>query len=301
MYVYKITNKINDKIYIGQTTRSIEQRWKEHCRDYSCRALANAIKKYGKENFTISILQKCSSIDELNKKEQYYITQLKTLSPFGYNLNTGGCNYKISPELRSELSKNQLKRFKNPEELEKLSKRALKMWKNPKYRNKMIERLKRRALDKEYRRKVAKINGGKPFKVYKIIQSIGSKSSLKVIKVKYVGEWYCQSICGEDLGLQSKSITACLNKDNTRRRQIRGYIFKYSSDNQSILDIVNRPIVRKGDREFSVYTIDGIFIQNFTSKKYCGEYLGINAKGISNCLNGYNKSYKGYLFNYIDK
>ena len=34
-YIYKITNTINDKIYIGKTLQSIEERWKEHCRDYT--------------------------------------------------------------------------------------------------------------------------------------------------------------------------------------------------------------------------------------------------------------------------
>ena len=59
--VYKITNKINGKIYIGQTTRTFEQRWKEHCNDAmnfkDIYLFHNAIRKYGKENFECEILE----------------------------------------------------------------------------------------------------------------------------------------------------------------------------------------------------------------------------------------------------
>ena len=62
MYIYKITNKINKKIYIGQTTRSIEERWKGHCKpSMTARSLiSRAIQKYGKENFIIEHVVTCS-------------------------------------------------------------------------------------------------------------------------------------------------------------------------------------------------------------------------------------------------
>ena len=57
-YIYKITNLINQKAYIGKTTSTIEKRWKEHCQDYKRRQyekrpLYDAMNKYGIENFSI--------------------------------------------------------------------------------------------------------------------------------------------------------------------------------------------------------------------------------------------------------
>ena len=58
MIVYKVTNKINNKIYIGITTRNINIRWKEHC-NLRARSsiLKSAISKYGKDNFIIEEIE----------------------------------------------------------------------------------------------------------------------------------------------------------------------------------------------------------------------------------------------------
>lgn len=105
MIVYKITNKINGKSYIGQTTESLSKRWARHCRSGShCTALKNAIKKYGKENFKIEIIFKTNLVDELNKNESHFINYFNSLVPNGYNMNTGGFNPMAVPETRAKLS-----------------------------------------------------------------------------------------------------------------------------------------------------------------------------------------------------
>lgn len=57
--IYKITNNINNKIYIGQSVH-IKRRWAEHCKPSSDSLISKAIKKYGKDNFTFEIIEKCS-------------------------------------------------------------------------------------------------------------------------------------------------------------------------------------------------------------------------------------------------
>ena len=69
--IYKIQNQINGKIYIGQSIH-IEQRWKEHCQAPIHSLIAQAIHKYGKENFTFEIIEECS-VDDLDKLEEQYI------------------------------------------------------------------------------------------------------------------------------------------------------------------------------------------------------------------------------------
>jgi group I intron endonuclease len=105
MLVYLITNKINEKQYVGQTTQSLPRRWKFHCsKNSNCLALKSAIQKYGIDNFSIEIVYTASSLEELNKKEIEFINKFNTLSPNGYNLTTGGLNYIRSEESRKKKS-----------------------------------------------------------------------------------------------------------------------------------------------------------------------------------------------------
>ena len=102
MYVYKITNQINEKVYIGQSIRPIEERFKRHLTDSLNNVLdthlARAIRKYGKDSFYIELIDVANTQDELNKKEQYYIKEYNSIIN-GYNetdalYKCGGNTYK---------------------------------------------------------------------------------------------------------------------------------------------------------------------------------------------------------------
>jgi group I intron endonuclease len=110
--VYKVSNKINDKCYIGQTVRSLELRKKEHLnQNRSFKTLfQNALYKHGPESFDWEILFETDNIDELNEKEIYYIKKYNTLEN-GYNLTTGGMNGTYSKESKKKLSKIAKKRI----------------------------------------------------------------------------------------------------------------------------------------------------------------------------------------------
>lgn len=91
--IYKITNQINNKVYIGKTLKTIEERFLEHIKDSSriCeekRPLYNAFNKYGIDNFTISLIEKVK-LDQLSSREQYWIQQYNSYSN-GYNATIGG-------------------------------------------------------------------------------------------------------------------------------------------------------------------------------------------------------------------
>ena len=94
--IYKIVNNINGKIYIGQTRISESQRWQQHVWHANNESnddsllLCRAIKKYGKENFTRSILEQCNN-DLLNEREEYWIAYYDaTNRSVGYNIALGG-------------------------------------------------------------------------------------------------------------------------------------------------------------------------------------------------------------------
>lgn len=90
--IYKITNQVNGKVYIGQSV-DIQRRWKEHrirpfnsnSEQYNC-PLYRSIRKYGIENFNFIVLEECS-INDLNEKEQFYIKKYNSINrDYGYNL-----------------------------------------------------------------------------------------------------------------------------------------------------------------------------------------------------------------------
>ena len=90
-YIYQITNKLNGKIYIGKTERSVQERWKEHCRDYlkercEIRPLYRAMKKYGVENFFIEVIEETDNPEE---REVFWIQQKGSFKS-GYNATLGG-------------------------------------------------------------------------------------------------------------------------------------------------------------------------------------------------------------------
>lgn len=92
-YIYKITNLINGKVYIGKTLDTIEKRWKDHKSDSvrpRCekRPLYSAMNKYGVENFIIEEVEKCSE-KELSEREKYWIEFYHSFHD-GYNATTGG-------------------------------------------------------------------------------------------------------------------------------------------------------------------------------------------------------------------
>lgn len=108
--IYLITNKINDKKYIGQTIQPINRRWTRHVYDANhikTTAIACAIRKYGKENFEIRQIASVESNDPLfwlNKLEPLYIKAYNSLSPNGYNLDDGGKNKRMHSDSKKKLS-----------------------------------------------------------------------------------------------------------------------------------------------------------------------------------------------------
>ena len=102
--VYRITNKLDGMSYVGQTTRSVEGRFKEHSR-YKKSHIGNAIRKYGAENFTIEILDVCETPEQLNERERFRIAELDCQHPNGYNYTDGGeRDFRILPETCAKMS-----------------------------------------------------------------------------------------------------------------------------------------------------------------------------------------------------
>lgn len=94
MLIYKITNKLNGKVYIGQTTKTLDQRRKGHiqaAKNGVNHHLYNAMNKYGIENFEFEEICRTNSKSELNYLEAKYILEYDSVRN-GYNMGYGGDN-----------------------------------------------------------------------------------------------------------------------------------------------------------------------------------------------------------------
>ena len=103
MYIYEIVNAETGDKYIGQTINNIEYRFRKH-RELASRGggykLHNAMRKYGVDKFSISIIDTATTEQELNEKEEYYISSVK---PY-YNILSGG-HFRLPPESIEKMRK----------------------------------------------------------------------------------------------------------------------------------------------------------------------------------------------------
>jgi group I intron endonuclease len=116
-----IRNKLNEKIYIGQTTQPIKERLGQHRRKSSgCSAIYDAIKKHGWENFEKDWYE-CPD-EDLNFDEELMEEMLGTLAPNGYNLRKGGGSHgKMSDETKQKMRKSHLGKILSDEHIKNIS------------------------------------------------------------------------------------------------------------------------------------------------------------------------------------
>ena len=169
--IYKITNLINNKIYIGQSI-NIEKRWAcekcGNCNDH----LTRAFKKYGIDNFNFEIIEECQQ-SELNEKESYYIMLFKSFDEKnGYNMTLGGdANGKYTFELSKEKERQRFKRYREN------NKEKIKQRNKEKYL-KNIDNNRKKALERYYNNQEKRILSNKIWKE-------NNKDKVKLQQKKY--------------------------------------------------------------------------------------------------------------------
>jgi group I intron endonuclease len=210
MTIYKITNKLNGKAYIGQTTKANPfHRIDKHFRcksNHNVYYLQSAIRKYGEEHFSVEILETASNIDNLNQLEIHYIEQFKTLAPNGYNLKSGGKQGGVC----SETTKQKISLIKKGKP--NLALRGRKF--SASHRAKLSEV--RKSVPKTAKQKA----------VHKlVIDSL--KQPVKAINVSSGKEVFFQSIqdCADYLGLVPSCVSRVLNA-RQNRKQHKGWKFE---------------------------------------------------------------------------
>ena len=225
--IYIITNKINNKFYIGQSN-DIFRRFMEHknLNKKGCRLLHAAIKKYGVENFKFEILEECT-IENLDRKEIFYIEKLQP----EYNISLGGQGAKghsVSEDVRKILSEKSKEQWDNLSE-EGKRKRIINNLKGP---------AKGHSVSEETRIKLRLVSLGKIQSQETIERRKKTMQEKKKTGWRKNGDYakkriYClttnQSFeslkqAGIELGLNPSSISGVLKG---RYKTTKGYVFKY--------------------------------------------------------------------------
>jgi len=206
--VYKLTNKQNGKIYIGITNQGVATRWCKHCSDARSNSpfpLHNAIRKYGKENFQIEIIEviKNKDYDYLKERECFWIKEFDSYNrKLGYNLTLGGDG--TFGRFHSEKTKEKIREKAKGRKLSEITKQLLSnIHKNRVYSKKELQIRSQNGINT--RKKVLQYTLNNIFiKEYKSI----SEAALKI-------------------GINRRNISSCLSNNKPNHKTSGGFIWKY--------------------------------------------------------------------------
>jgi len=270
--VYVHTNKINGKMYVGQTCQKPEYRWGNGKNYEECPYFYNAINKYGWDAFDHEIIAANLTKSEADNLEKLLIKQFNTMDPdVGYNLKEGGTNGTFSEVSRKKMSESQTgKRLgenhpmygksHSEDARAKISNNLRKNWDDSEFRVKMSEVRQRLWEDEEYRQKQIAARTGKK-------RSDETRQKLS------------NAMMGEKNPMYGKCVS-----DETKQ--------KMSESHKK---------ARKNSRRVNQYTIDGIFVKTWDYLAQITNELTINSSDIRRCCQLQRKSAGGFAWRYADE
>jgi len=184
-FIYLVTNTTNRKVYVGKVKfpRTIEVRWHRHLtigrklrKDRESNPekviyashFKNALAKYDESVWQVSQLDVAFNLEELNKKERYWIKMYDSMNPKkGYNMTEGGDGGSPRPEIIELLREKTSERWKNKDFIEKQSNGVKAKWQEEEYIEKQRQAMERKQISPEYKGILRKIH----LKLSKIIEN----------------------------------------------------------------------------------------------------------------------------------
>lgn len=270
-YIYKIINLINNKLYIGKTSRSLEVRFKEHIneannlRQNSHSKIHHAMNKYGINNFKIELIEELEEDDKLlNKRERYWINFYDAQNK-GYNLASGGEGKSLTDKQIASI-RQKWEEGKNCIEIaeELYIPHSTVYHRVCNYEDYI----------KEENIKRSKKNQFKPITVYDIT---GNK----------IKDYDSMAEAGRDLQIAVSAISNALKLHYS----IKGYRFSFKGEN--LIINTNKKIVEQ-------YTLDKQYITSYLGAREAARQLNIGYTGIIKTCNGQQKTAGGYFWKYAE-
>lgn len=295
-YIYKITNDINNKLYIGQTTTTIKNRWRQH-KTFSkkaCYALYNSINCYGIEHFKITQVEKieCDTKQELydllNEKEIYWIKYYNSYNN-GYNSTPGGDN--ISFKILKPVAQYDKKTLVLLNTFNSITEAGEFIGDT---RPAMLGLIS--ACCKGNVKSVAgyiwRYIGDELFKY-----SIYRKSFLFDQYDIKTGELINEKLCTEQIKemLNREDVSAIYKNANNTLKTAYGYIWKFNKDSEKFSSRHHT------NSNFNCYTIDNVFVKTFSSVKDALAFAELKCKdSIYQACKKENHYAGGYKWFYSD-
>lgn len=212
-------------MYVGQTRTTLAERWKHHRHSHGCSAIHSALLKYGFDNFTIEQIDSASSQEELNEKEKYWISELNTLSPNGYNLTTGGESPEWCEESRLRMSESKKGIF--PSEEVKVKLREVKLGERNSFYGKHHSEESKRKISESKKGQI-NWNAGQPWSKEVCDKNRKSQKNRKPIKCVETGEVYDSiRLAASTLNLNKANLSKTLQGYN---KTCGGYHWEYVTD-----------------------------------------------------------------------
>lgn len=286
-YIYKITNSINDRLYIGQTQNTIAERWKGHKKSAvnSTAPLYLAMRKYGVENFSIQVIEECDD-ELLNEREIYWIEYYDSYHN-GYNATMGGQGViKHSRKAILELweqgyTEREISTIMNCTASVVVS--ALDVNNIPRE-----DRVKRSAVVRR--------------------QKNGTKIGQYSLEGDYLATYISSGDAEVHTGISQDEINRCCVMAQRERYGIiyytssaGGYIWKREEDTTPISKWVELNRKKGGRKAVAQYDLEGNYIQSFLSQSAAAEAIGHTGSGnqIGLVCSGKRKTAYGYKWKYI--
>lgn len=274
-YIYKIVNSINNKVYIGKTSRTIEIRWQEHRKNFyklqDDMVIHKAMFKYGPEAFNIKEIECCND-DIIDEREKYWIEYYNSYKK-GYNSTLGGdgtvlINYKDILNL-----------WKEGLTLQQISKKI--------------------GADRHTISNILKIYNISEKEIFR--RGIGRSVIQYDLKGRFINKYDSITDAANNLGKENIStIRNCCTK---QIKSAYNFLWKFEDDDTTVEELVyNFNLSGKGQqRKVEQYDLNGNFIKEFNSCREAAR--SINAPyhvGINSCCIGKQKTAYGYKWKYKD-
>lgn len=285
MFIYKTTNQVNGKIYIGQhSTNNLNDNYIG-----SGKLITKAIKKYGASNFKFQILQFASSYEELDQLEVTLISELATLDEsIGYNLHRGGLGGNVYKKV------NQYQ----------LNGKFIKTW------SALIEASE--VLSISYKtiqgcaKKIKKSAGGFQWKFHDEYQDCSDIRPYKTKTIKavnqyhpngdFIQKWPSAASAASALRTNASSIGQCC-RGLKSVLLIGGYAWRFSDEFPEGISI--KPISYKNSKKILQFSMDGTQIRTFSTVSEAAKSINIPSTNISKCCQDKRKSAGGFMWKYL--
>ena len=317
MIIYMVRNKINNKVYFGQTRRSFNARYKYNFPQYTHnKHIRNSIEKYGWENFeVIEEFDRAETQEELNKLENLYIKMWQTYKPkHGYNKTLGGETCVFTDETVEKLRNIRKGKFlgeENPfygrshtEETKRILSEKMKGRfvgeKSPCYGKKMSEEFKERLRQANLGRKASEETKKKMSEMRKgLSNSNCRKVAQYTLEGEFVKVWGYIKLASAELNIEAVDITKCCRGTC---KSAGGYQWRYVDEDGNYEQRIDKHFDKRDNQGIKIhqYTKQGELVKTWNSIKEASTELRISAGGICSCCKGKLKTHKGFIWKYAE-